>query len=58
MATKPAGVRAKVEAKLQHWKDRKSQLASLREHYNSSLPAEKREILGNLDLFLLEEMLV
>ena len=30
----------------------------MREHYNNSLPVEKRDILGSLDLFLLEEMLV
>ena len=54
----PLRVQAHVRAQLQYWSARKETLAALNAEYRSKLDPTESGTLGQLDLFLMEDMLI
>ena len=54
----PEQVYEHITRQLQYWSERKTALAPLNEAYRSTLSTADKATLGQLDLFLMEEMLV
>ena len=58
MATEPAEYMEDVQKQVQFWTARKQYLKGLNEYSRSHLPPDKLATVGNIDLYLLEEMLI
>ena len=58
LITNPSMVEARAEEALRHWQTRQLALASVTEEYRSRHPVANRATLGQLQPYLLEEMLL
>ena len=58
IASDPGGVKANAEASLAFWRREKERLRGVTEAYRAGLPAERRATIGQLDPYLLEEMVL
>ena len=51
------GVAAHAKRQLQFWSKRKAELAAVNQSYRSTLKPSEQQVVGKLDLFLLQEMI-
>ena len=57
LATNPSGVHARATAAMQKWSTRKAELEPIQRSFHSSLPEDRRATLGEINIFLVMDML-